>query len=115
ASQGVMVAGQTSVSGTGSNQLSSPRQVQLDTQGYLYILDYGNYRIQRWAPNAVYGVTVLAIAYGAGTNQWYYPYGMKLDQLGNLYVVDGYTSRVQKYTLSCGPTTTTTTTTQAPL
>ncbi|CAF1234674.1 unnamed protein product, partial [Didymodactylos carnosus] len=107
--QGVTVAGQSGVPGTGSNQFNTPRAVQLDRQGYLYILDYANTRIQRWAPNAVYGVTILATTSGKGTNQWTYPYSMKTDQLGNLYVVDAYTNRVQKYTLSCGPTTTTTT------
>ncbi|CAF1224557.1 unnamed protein product, partial [Didymodactylos carnosus] len=107
--QGMTVAGQSGVPGTGSNQFNTPRAVQLDRQGYLYISDYANTRIQRWVPNAVYGVTILATTSGKGTNQWTYPYSMKTDQLGNLYVVDAYTNRVQKYTLSCGPTTTTTT------
>ena len=47
---GVTVAGTTSDAGQWSYQLSSPTALSVDQYSYLYIMDYGNNRIQKWYP-----------------------------------------------------------------
>ncbi|CAF4671688.1 unnamed protein product, partial [Didymodactylos carnosus] len=55
---GSTIAGVTSQSGNGFNQFNSPTSVFVDLNDNLYVADRDNYRIQRWAPNSVIGVTV---------------------------------------------------------
>ncbi|CAF4177254.1 unnamed protein product, partial [Rotaria magnacalcarata] len=82
-------------------QLSSPTALLLDQYGYLYVLDYGNSRIQKWFPGATYGTTVLAASF-------YNPCGLQFDRLNNLVVADTYYHRIVSFAILC-PTTTTTT------
>ncbi|CAF1496326.1 unnamed protein product, partial [Didymodactylos carnosus] len=103
---GTTVAGQTGTCGIGSSQLCFPKSVQFDTLGNMYIVDSSNNRIQRWAPNAVSGTTILQQGSGSGLSQLNAPNGGKFDLLGNYYVVDTTNNRIMKYASSCVPTTT---------
>ncbi|CAF4604634.1 unnamed protein product, partial [Rotaria socialis] len=58
ASVGITVAGSTSDAGPWSYQFNSPTSITFDFDGYMYIVDYNNARIQRWYPGASYGTTV---------------------------------------------------------
>ena len=91
---GVTVAGSTSDPGPWSYQFSSPTALVVDQYGYMYILDYGNNRIQKWFPSATYGSTVLAASF-------YNPYGMSMDILNNLVVTDTYNHRVVSFGVVC--------------
>ncbi|CAF5031402.1 unnamed protein product, partial [Rotaria sp. Silwood1] len=99
---GLTVAGSTSDPGSWSYQFNNPTAVTLDQYGYLYILDSGNNRIQKWYPGASYGTTVTSGSLSS-------PIGLKFDRLGNLIVADTSYHRVVSYSVMCPATTTTTT------
>jgi hypothetical protein len=61
---GTIVAGD-STSGPGSKQLDSPEGFFVDDASNIYIADTRNFRIQKWTPGAVEGITV---AGGNGPN-----------------------------------------------
>lgn len=77
-----------------SYQLSSPTAIVLDPYGYIYVLDYGNDRVQKWWPGGAYGTTVAATTLGNA-------FGLALDTLGNMYVADSSSHRVLKFGLLC--------------
>ena len=91
---GITVAGTTSDAGPYAYQLNNPIAVTMDTNGFLYILDSANNRIQRWWPRASYGMTVAASAFST-------PYGMMLDPRGNLVVTDTFNLRVLSFSMTC--------------
>ena len=66
ATDGVLLAG-NGTSGVSSAQLSYPTQVIVDTNEYLYISEFGNSRITRWAPNSTFGVCIAACSGTSGT------------------------------------------------
>ncbi|CAF4815581.1 unnamed protein product, partial [Rotaria sp. Silwood1] len=99
---GTTVAGKTGDAGPWSYQLSSPTSILLDQYGYLYILDFGNDRIQKWYPSAIYGTTIIAASFSN-------PYGMQFDLLKNLVVADSSNHRILSFRVFCAATTTTST------
>ncbi|CAF1644974.1 unnamed protein product [Rotaria sp. Silwood1] len=100
---GTTVAGQSSgVSGSSNIHLNFPKTVTLDAEGNLYVLDYGNQRIQRFARNNLIGTTVFSWCSGRASDQIHTPSHMTLDTFGNLIITDSYNYRVQKYLLTCG-------------
>jgi len=92
---GSTVAGQSGVAGSWSYQLNSPSTVIYDQYGYLYIMDAGNDRIQRWILGGNYGITI------ASTSTMNIPRGMHFDSYGNLAVTDQYMHRVISFAISC--------------
>lgn len=70
----------------------------LDAQNNLYLSDYSNSRVLKYAPGALNGVTV-AGGNGAGNaaNQLYGPQGIFVDPSGNIYVCDNNNARIQKW------------------
>jgi len=73
-------------------------KLYIDGADNLYVIEPGNNRIQKWAPGAAAGVTVVG-GNGAGpaADQLYSPQGMFIDGSGNIYVADTYNNRVQKF------------------
>lgn len=97
---GTVVAGGNG-SGTAANRFNYPTGLCVDAAGYLYVVDQGNNRVQRFAPgstSATNGVTV-AGGNGAGSaaNQFNQPQAVLVDAAGNLYVSDMQNYRVQKF------------------
>jgi len=84
--------------GAGSNQLNKPDRIWVDVAGNIYVPDYANARVQKWAPGATTGITV-AGGNGEGTaaNQLSHPSSVFVDDQGNVYITDQYNSRVQKW------------------
>lgn len=59
----------------------------VDAQGNIYVSDYSNHRVVRWAPGAVTGVLVAGgNGNGGGANQLSYPREIQLDQNNDLYI-----------------------------
>jgi hypothetical protein len=84
--------------GSDPNQLSEASGVALDDAGNLYVADYTNYRIQRWAPGATVGVTVAGgNGQGSDANQLSLAADVALDGAGNIYVADTINQRVQRW------------------
>jgi len=91
---GNTVAGSTGNSGPWSYQFSSPTSITLDPYGYMYVLDTGNSRIQKWYPGAAYGTTVVSVTMNS-------PYGLQTDRLGNLVVADTNYHRIISFSMTC--------------
>lgn len=53
-----------------STRLIMPAVVYVDDNNALYVLDPGNYRVQRFFPNSTSGTTVLNGSYGTELNQF---------------------------------------------
>ncbi len=86
--------------GSAGNQFKFPTGgVAVDAQGNIYVADNGNNRVQKWAPGAVYGITV-AGGHGAGpnANQLFHPKDVFVTANGDLYVADYGNNRIQKWT-----------------
>ena len=94
ATSGVTVAGSTSDPGSWSYQFSSPTAIAFDPQGFMYVLDFSNDRVQKWWPGAPFGTTVAATALGS-------PRGMQFDRLGNIVIADTTAHRVISFGLQC--------------
>lgn len=101
ATAGTTVAGTGPGGGSAANQLNAPSGVYVDADGFIYIADKYNYRIQRWAPGAATGVTIAGGTPGTGPDQFSLPIDVYLDSDKNLYVADaesdGTNHRVQKW------------------
>jgi uncharacterized repeat protein (TIGR01451 family) len=82
-------------SGTGQGQLSAPAATATDAQGNVYVVDGGNYRIQKfdgagnflleWGSN------------GAANGQFNGVNDIALDSAGNVWVADQNNNRLQKF------------------
>lgn len=98
----VTVAGRVTISGSGLYQLNNPTAVAVDSNQYLYIVDKGNNRLLRWAPEACMGVCLAGCTTGAGTSstQLSTPFSIAFDSQGSIYVSDTNNHRVQKFQVS---------------
>jgi sugar lactone lactonase YvrE len=90
--------------GSASNQLNHPNYIRLSNKtGAMYIVDYGNNRIQRWQQGATSGVTIAGNPYGhAGSNATMlsYPIGLAINaNETQMYVTDATNSRIQRFQL----------------
>ena len=103
ATQGVIVAGSDSTSGTALNRLWNPQGIFVDAGGNLFIADQGNHRVVRWAPGATSGVLVAGGSQGAGLNQLSTPRSVFVTPEGILYVADWSNYRILRF--SSGSTT----------
>lgn len=88
---GVSVAGNNGV-GYAADQLYRPNGVYVDAAGNVYVVDQMNNRIQKWAPGATNGITVVGSS--ATLND---PAGIFIDVNGAIYVADMGNHRVQMF------------------
>ena len=88
--------------GIGRHQLNYPTHVTISKKTKaLYIVDYGNHRIQRWQQGATQGFTIAGDPNGnPGSNptQLRYPIGMALNtNETHIYVTDRFNYRIQRF------------------
>lgn len=77
----------------------NPRDVCVDSQGNVYVVDDIFHRVQKWTPGARLGVTVAGgNGYGYNANQFDSPASVRVDESGNIYVSDSRNNRIQKWT-----------------
>ncbi|CAF1026824.1 unnamed protein product [Adineta steineri] len=101
ASNGTTMAGQSTVYGSALNQLSSPATLIMDTNGSMYIVDYGNHRIVLWLLGATSGTVIAGSnTYGVLPSQLYHPYSVRLDSTGAFIVPDHAPNTVSSSTTS---------------
>ncbi len=81
--------------GNGSNELSYPQGVYIDSNNALYVADNNNHRVQKWMPNAVNGITVAGVtgvsgcsSSGSNVSLLCYPISVYGDSHQNLYIAD---------------------------
>ena len=71
-------------SGEGEFEFSDPRDVTVDSQGYIYVTDSGNHRVQKFSPKYEY-ISSFSTE-GLDEGQMVYPSGITVDDRDNLYI-----------------------------
>lgn len=66
----------------------------MDPYGYIYILDTGNARVQKWFPGATYGQSVISASMSN-------PSGLEIDLSANLVIADRSYHRIISFGLTC--------------
>ena len=90
--------GVTIIGGLGSaqNQLNTPLSTIVDYANNLYVVDYGNNRVQRFTFGHTTGQTLAGNgSLGCSQYQFYLPSQMVSDSNYNLFIADTYCHRVQ--------------------
>ena len=82
--------------GIGDGQFDYPNGVAVDSYGYVYVVDNGNDRIQKFTSDGTF-VTKWG-SYGIGDGEFDYPVGIAVDSSGYVYVADNGNDRIQKFT-----------------
>lgn len=78
--------------------LDTPQDIIFDKNGYMYIADHANHRVQRFAPNSTIGVTVAGS--GVHSNALFdldHLTAMIVDDDFNIYILDIHNERVVKW------------------
>ncbi len=85
-------------SGVLPGRFKDPNGMVSDSQGYIYIADQGNHRVQKFNSS---GAFVSSIGtFGSGNGQLNGPEAVAIDSSGNLYITDHYNYRLQKFNSS---------------
>src|SRR5262249_17409323 len=74
-------------------QLSAPRDAATDSAGNVYVADYGNDRIAKFAPDGTWIMNWGGS--GGGNGQFRRPYGVVLDAQDRVYAADSTNHRVR--------------------
>ncbi len=86
--------------GTGNGQFNNPRNVAIDAQGNIYVVDSDNNRIEKFDSGGKY-----LTAWGtkspdnaaAPPGTFNQPWGIAVDKAGNVYVADTWNHRIEKF------------------
>ena len=93
---GTTVAGNSSgTMGVDARGLDNPTDIAFDKFNNIYVADYNNHRVQRFAPNSLVGTTVAGIGTsGAQTHKVDLPTAVAVDNNLNLYVTENGNNRL---------------------
>src|SRR5581483_2879998 len=80
----------------GSSLMGQPSGVVTDSQGNVYVADFGSSLVQKFTSTGTYLNGWGYFDYAATPGSFWNPYGISLDQQGNSYVVDQGHYRVEK-------------------
>ena len=84
--------------GSNLNQLSYPREVYVDSDKNIYIVDQNNHRVVKWSDGGSQGLIVAGGNGGGGDlNQLNNPKGLAIDKNNNIYVADHGNHRIVKW------------------
>ena len=81
--------------GSGQGQLNRPWDVTFDSEGFLYVADTFNHRIQKFTPEGR-----VVNMFGTTDYQLKYPAGITVDNNDLLYVTEGSKSQISIFTTS---------------
>jgi len=82
-------------SGTGDGQFNLPTGITVHQNGDVYVVDYGNHRVQVFDSEGVYKSQFGS--FGTGDGQFNLPAGITVHQNGDVYVADRVNHRVQVF------------------
>jgi len=91
--------GEAGVAGDDNSHFDRPHDVDLDSNGRVYVADAMNHRVQIFSNAGLY-LDTLGAGYGGGNYQFNEPRGLAVDTNGNIYVADRFNHRVQIYASS---------------
>ena len=78
-----------------SIEFNGPAGIDIDGGGNVFVVDFYNYRIQKFDANGNF--IVKWGSFGTLDGQFKSPWGVAVDSLGNVYVTDTTNRRVQKF------------------
>lgn len=81
--------------GSGEGQLAEPKNLAVDADGSVYVVDSRNHRVQKFDRNGRF-VTSWG-SNGTGNGQFTEPWGIAVSRDGTVYVADTWNHRVQKF------------------
>lgn len=81
--------------GSREGELYQPTNLALSADGYLYVTDTGNFRIQKFTLDGKFVRAIGAI--GSGLGEFARPKGLALDREGRLYVADAAFENIQVF------------------
>ncbi len=81
--------------GTLPGQFKNPRGLAVDAKGFIFVADYFNARVQKFAPDGKFLLTFGTKGEDAG--QFKEPNSVVVDDSGNLYVTDGLSYKLLKF------------------
>jgi sugar lactone lactonase YvrE len=84
--------------GSKSGEFFQPTNIAIGADGYVYISDTGNFRIQKFSPEGYFAGSIGQV--GTGLGQFARPKGVSVDHAGRLYVVDAAFENVQIFNQS---------------
>ena len=98
ATSGTTVASGVNQLGGTTLSVSSKYDVFVDAVGNIYVADFYNHRVQKWAPGATSGTTV-AGGSGSGSSESHLngPRDLIVDLNGNIYIADAGNHRILKF------------------
>lgn len=82
--------------GSGDGQFDSPIDVAVDADGYVYVVEQGNSRVQKFASDGTF-VTKWG-SYGLFDGQFEYPAGISVTPEGEILVSDFGADQIQRFT-----------------
>ncbi len=82
--------------GSGDGEFYNPSGVAVDDKGYVYVVDSGNYRVQKFTREGKF--VAKWGRFGSGEGEFRDPSGIAVDNKGYVYVVDTLNNCVQKFT-----------------
>ena len=77
-------------------QLSFPKDLALDAEGHIYVVDSQNHRVEKFDAQGEF-ITAWG-SFGQEPGQFSEPWGIAVDEEGNVYVADTWNHRVQRFT-----------------
>ncbi|MEW6679903.1 MAG: hypothetical protein AB1297_02620, partial [bacterium] len=86
--------------GNKDGEFMVPTNIAIDLSGYVYVVDVGNYRIQKFTQNGSF--TGKWGEYGTSNGQFDSPTGIAIDPSSYIYVADYGNHRIQKFTKDGG-------------
>ena len=84
--------------GSADGQLQAPIDAAVDSQGNVWILDFGNHRIEKFDPSGNFLAKVGS--YGSGDGQLNFPTAITIAANGDLLVVDTLNYRIERFSSS---------------
>jgi len=82
--------------GAGNGQFYIPRGIGMDGNGFVYVMDTGNSRVQKFDSNGNF-ITKWG-SMGSSAGQFYMAFGIAVSPNGYVYVADTANHRIQKFT-----------------
>lgn len=84
--------------GDSLKEFMTPQDVAVDMDGYIYVADTGNHRIQKFT--SLGGLKIAFGDIGSAGDQFIFPTGIAVDEDLILYIADTGNNRVERYQLS---------------